>query len=465
MSNLIELVFSMSVISSMMFGVSLVIESIYQTKYVEYVYFIMKVVLIIYAVPIFIMIYLIVMNSMKYTTSNIFGEDMMKVRYVHSYNIDQLPQKQIIKILFGIWILGVAFFSFNSFVKGKRLLRQLVCNSEEITSNEVWNILEQLRLELGIRKSPKMYKSYIVNAPFLTGVLNPVIIFPNKQFSVEEWEMMLRHELMHLKGKDLIFKALVGGVQSVHWFNPVVYFYKKIFFDFCEYACDRRTTVFFNNEQRSQYARLIVSLSALEPEYEQVATLVDTNYKVIERRIREIMRVPKKEKSALLIGTLMVFMTVSPMVTYAAVTGIMRGQSEIIRNEVYGGIEENSAIGKMTAINEKLDKNAGIKTLLATPRGVNNIDLYVPATGACIFDTMSFKAGQKVSFSLASDKSSDSFSISIANSAGKGKRYSSSNGVVAGTYTIPSSGDYDIYIDGYNYGGDDIHVTGMIRIE
>ena len=26
-------------------------------------------------------------------------------------------------------------------------------------------------------------------------------------------------------------------------------------------------------------------------------------------------------------------------------------------------------------------------------------------------------------------------------------------------------GDYKIYIDGYNYGGDDIHVTGMIRIE
>lgn len=40
MSNLVGLIFTMSIVSSIMFGIVLLIEHAYQTKYVEYVYFI-----------------------------------------------------------------------------------------------------------------------------------------------------------------------------------------------------------------------------------------------------------------------------------------------------------------------------------------------------------------------------------------------------------------------------------------
>ena len=207
-----------------------------------------------------------------------------------------------------------------------------------------------------------------------------------------------------------------------------------------------------------------MGLSESEFEYKQVIAFADTNYKVLERRVKEIMRTPKKEKSALLIATLAAFMAICPIVTYASVTGVMGIQSELVRSEVNRGMQEDFGAGQVTEINEIL-KDTGVMVALPNPRGINNIDIYVPATGTSIFNTLSLKSGQKISFSLASDKSSDSFSFNIANSAGKGKRYTASDGVVAGSYTVPSTGDYKIYIDGYNYGGDDIHVTGMIRIE
>lgn len=466
MSNLVGLIFTMSVVSSIMFGIVLLIEYIYQTKYVEYVYFIMKVVLIVYAVPVCIIVQIIIMNSMKYTIRNISGVDVVNVTHMRMYSINMLSQKfPIIMLLFGTWIIGTMLTFFDSFIKGQRLLKQLICNSDKLLSKEVQDLERKLRLELGVKKVPELYKSKIINAPFLTGIIKPRIIFPNKQFYIEEWEMMLRHELMHLKKNDLVFKTFVGIIQSVHWFNPVIYYYKRTFFNFCEYACDKRTTESFDKEQRSRYARLIVGLSQPEPGYKQVTAFADTNYKVLERRVKEIMRTPKKKKSALLIGTLVAFMAICPMVTYASVAGVMGIQSEMVRSEVNRGMEEAHIIGHMTELNEILKEDAGVMVVLSNPRGINNIDIYVPATGTSIFNTLTLKSGQKVTFSLASDKSSDSFSVNIANSAGKGKRYTASNGAVAATYTVPSTDDYKIYIDGYNHGGDDIHVTGMIRIE
>lgn len=466
MSNLVELIFIMSVVSSIMFGIVLLIEYIYQTKYVEYIYFIMKVVLIIYAVPVCIMVQIFVMSSMKYTVRNISGIDVVNVKHMRIYSIDMLSQKSpFAMLLFGTWIIGAMLTFFHSFITGQRLLKQLICNSDKLLSKEVRDLHLKLRLELKIKKIPELYKSNIVNAPFLTGIINPRIIFPNKQFCTEEWEMMLRHELLHLKNYDLIFKIIIGIIQCVHWFNPVIYYYKRVFFNFCEYACDKRTTIFFDKEQRSQYARLIVGLSESDNKFKHVTAFADTNYKVLERRIIEIMRSPKKEKRALLIGTLVTFLVTCPMVTYASVAGVKGIQSELVRSKVNQGMEEVRASGQVTEINDMLKEDAGVMVELPNPRGINNIDIYVPATGTSIFNTLSLKSGQKVTFSLASDKSSDSFSVNIANSSGKGKRYTANDGAVSGTYIIPSTGDYKIYIDGYNYGGDDIHVTGMIRIE
>lgn len=466
MSNFIGLIFTMSVVASMIFGIGLLIEYIYQIEYVEYVYLIMKVILIIYAVPVCVMIIIFFMNSMKYSMRNISGIDLVNVKHMRMYSLDMLSQKSpIIILLFGTWTIGTILTFIYLFIKGQRLLKQLICNSDKLLSKEVQDLDRSLRLELGVKKVPELYKSNIVNAPFLTGIIKPRIIFPNKQFCIEEWEMMLRHELMHLKKNDLAFKIFIGIIQSVHWFNPVIYYYKKVFFNFCEYACDKSATEFYDMEQRARYAKLIVSLSESDFGYKQVTAFADTNYKVIERRIKEIMRTPKKEKSALLIGTLATFMAICPIVTYASVTGVMGIQAELVRSEMNREMQEAYVVGQVTEISEIPKENVSVMAMLPNPRGINNIDIYVPATGTSIFNTLSLKSGQKVSFSLASDQSSDSFSINIANSAGKGKRYTASDGVVSGSYTISSTGDYKIYIDGYNYGGDDIHVTGMIRIE
>ena len=466
MSNLIILIFIMSILASIMFGITLLIEYIYQTRYVEYVYTMMKMVLIFYSVPTLIIIQGIIEKSIKYIINPIQGEDLLNVIQVHKYNIGMLSDKWgIVVISLCVWGSGVIISYINSFIKGKKLLRELIHCSEKVTIKKIYDIREQLRMELRVGKKPELYQSYIVGAPFLTGIISPKIIFPSRQFSEEEWGLMLRHELTHLKSNDLLFKAIVGVVQNIHWFNPVVYFFKKEFYNFSEYVCDKRTTTFFDTARRSQYARLIVSLSASQPEYRQVVAFANTDYKVIERRVKEIMRKSTKKKSVLLIGTMAAFMVSCPIVAYATAIGTMDIQDKVVRNELNKYVTEEKFTENMaTVVRRGNDTNALILNL-PNINGINNININIPASGVSYFNTLSLKKGDEITISLASDKSSDSFSVSVVNSAGKGTRYSSGKGVVSGTFTVKINGDYKIYIDGHNYSGSDIHVTGMIRIE
>lgn len=363
MINWLELIFVMSVVSSIMFGAVLLIERFYKTEYIEYVYFMMKVVLIIFLIPMFTLITKIVMDSMGYTINDIHGDDIMSVICFNRYNIAMLPHIQAAAIcIFAIWGLGA-----------------------------------------------------------------------------------------------------IGIVHCIHWFNPIVYLYKIIFFDFSEYACDKRTAAAFNSRQKSQYAGLIVSLAATRPEYEQTVTFVDRNYKVIERRVKEIMKKPTKEKSALLIGTMALFILLCPMAAYAAASGVMEAQSIMVKNELTKNIEEsNNFLSQESSVNMRAD---AVKVILVNPRGINNIDMSLEAGNTYMFDTLSLKKGQEITLSIVSDKSSDRFSVSITDKSGKGKLFSSNKGMVSATYTVPQNGDYKIYMNGPNSGSDDIHISGTIRIE
>ena len=90
------------------------------------------------------------MNSMKYTIRNIAGVDVVNVKHIRMYSIDMLSQKTpIIMLLFGTWLIGTILTFFHSFVKGQRLLKQLICNSDKLISKEVQDL--DMKLRLGIR--------------------------------------------------------------------------------------------------------------------------------------------------------------------------------------------------------------------------------------------------------------------------------------------------------------------------
>jgi beta-lactamase regulating signal transducer with metallopeptidase domain len=115
------------------------------------------------------------------------------------------------------------------------------CNESILDQNEQHlELLRQCADQLLLTKLPEVSFSKRVNSPVITGLLNPVLLFPASasNWSNETLRMVMLHELGHLQRHDL-WKSLAGQIAcALHWFNPLVWILRKRLNQECEYACD-----------------------------------------------------------------------------------------------------------------------------------------------------------------------------------------------------------------------------------
>ena len=95
----------------------------------------------------------------------------------------------------------------------------------------------------------------------MTGVLNPVIILPQRfetEFETEQRSFALTHELAHLKRKDhwVALTALV--FRTVNWPNPLVHFAAHRLRADQEAACDAYVVRLTGGDAVHSYAETLV---------------------------------------------------------------------------------------------------------------------------------------------------------------------------------------------------------------
>ena len=55
-------------------------------------------------------------------------------------------------------------------------------------------------------------------SPFTIGIFKPTLVLPDKELSDEQLDNILRHELIHFKRHDILYKLFAEAVKCVHWF-------------------------------------------------------------------------------------------------------------------------------------------------------------------------------------------------------------------------------------------------------
>lgn len=96
-----------------------------------------------------------------------------------------------------------------------------------------WNVepllmerIQALAGELGLRRRPPVWLSHHVRSPAVCGVLRPALLL-NPGFltklSRDESDLVLRHELTHIRRGDLLLHAAMCLLLAMHWFNPVLW--------------------------------------------------------------------------------------------------------------------------------------------------------------------------------------------------------------------------------------------------
>lgn len=132
------------------------------------------------------------------------------------------------EIACAIWLLGaggsLGLGIILTLKFSRRLKRFEVVNHPR--RHELETMLSEFRNEFGWSKHPRVRVTEAVEVPALFGVLRPEILVPPatlEKLSETELRLVLLHELGHWRRKDLWVNLTLAILQSVHWFNPLVW--------------------------------------------------------------------------------------------------------------------------------------------------------------------------------------------------------------------------------------------------
>lgn len=160
----------------------------------------------------------------------------------------------VLHILGAAWALGgvgCALWAAGGFLLARRrLLKDSVPADID---------LEPLRRELGVKRPVRLVYSAAAPCPLALGLLRPVIVLPAGQ-QVEE--LVLRHELTHIRRWDVAYKLVLSLACWVNWFNPLVWLMDRAAGRNLELCCDDAVTRDLSDAERRRYGGLLLDAAA-----------------------------------------------------------------------------------------------------------------------------------------------------------------------------------------------------------
>ena len=79
----------------------------------------------------------------------------------------------------------------------------------ESVPESISDMMLEVACTLGIKRRVAIYYSDIITSPMMTGLINPVILLPRREYGYDELRLIIKHELTHYKHNDLWIKLLL----------------------------------------------------------------------------------------------------------------------------------------------------------------------------------------------------------------------------------------------------------------
>lgn len=168
-------------------------------------------------------------NTTETTTNN------SKITYISS---SKSFTSTIKNNLASIYLSGVVIFLFITSFRYLTTYKSTIRWSLPIADRAISQLENTLCDKLSIKTPPKILKCKAINTPMVMGLINPQLFLPWKNYSEKNLELILIHELIHYKRKDIYYKLLLLICNAVHWFNPLIYLMTKEANKNLELYCD-----------------------------------------------------------------------------------------------------------------------------------------------------------------------------------------------------------------------------------
>ena len=166
------------------------------------------------------------------------------------------------KPIIGMWLGSGCVVMLLHYLHYLRFRR--ACIGEIAPVSEPW-VLESMQKaieETGLHKREHghfLYYNNDIREPFVIGFRKPILLLPKQEYEKQVLPFIFLHECNHIRHKDTLYKLFMLFMQSLMWFQPLMYLLKAVSFLDIEVACDEAVIEGKDMEARKAYGLALIS--------------------------------------------------------------------------------------------------------------------------------------------------------------------------------------------------------------
>ncbi|WFR55117.1 M56 family metallopeptidase [Anaerocolumna sp. AGMB13025] len=221
--------------------------------------------------------------------------------------ITQIHTLSLSEILALVWLAGIVlcilYYLLGYYLFGKSIKRYL----RPIEETDLKVLWQEVRDEMKVTRDIPMYSCKKTVSPMMTGFFKPVLILPDFRLELTDLRLILKHELIHYKRKDIWFKLLLVCAKSLHWFNPFIYIMTDLADKDMEMVCDSEVIKNTDLLYKKKYSETILSVIHKGNVHNTAfSTYFNGGKKTMKKRFLNIFDKGSKKKGIAALGVILI---------------------------------------------------------------------------------------------------------------------------------------------------------------
>lgn len=163
-------------------------------------------------------------------------------------------------LLLLIWLVGTVVFLVRDIVKQIHFVR----TSRSYPPSDRRDLID-LAGEYGSNFG--LLVSSSISRPYTAGLFRPAIYLPDIELPEEQWRIILRHEVQHIRSHDEAKKLVFLAVQALFWWDPLAHISRREIDTILELQCDAKVTADMSKEEVDTYLVTLKDLESKSPDH------------------------------------------------------------------------------------------------------------------------------------------------------------------------------------------------------
>lgn len=357
------------------------------------------------------------------------------------------------------WSIGAAIGMAQYIVqriKITRMMKHATFCSKEVEQQ----FAQRCAAEGSYARRVRVRQSYQIEIPRVTGILHPIVVFPVERYSVEERDVVFRHELTHVKHHDILFRNLTMLLCIIHFMNPFAWWLNRQMRKWSEYACDYE--ICCRNHKLKKYYDVILNMAEKSMNAQFLSVQLLESESELQERMKHVMKCyKKKNKSKFVAGMLVACITLISGSSVYAVSAASVSADEQWKNATVVETKENTTqeldVEEATELIEmtetsrarNIQASLGEVEVLSAKSGLYNFYWNVKAGKEIYSPSFRATSSQTISVTGRTSPATKYLKVGIIEPDGK-RRYISAKGAFDHTFKLTKTGTYAIYAENEN---------------